>query len=151
MDNSRNILVCVDDSENSHRAVHYVGNFLGGAPGYRITLLSIVEDPPMDFFKDDADRSQYIAGKQEAMQRSLGKAREALLEYGFPEESIQMKIYVRACPSMGQCILNHQSQENFGTVVVGRRGISKSEEFLFGSISNTIIHYARNCTVWVVN
>ena len=30
------------------------------------------------------------------------------------------------------------------------RGVSKAEEFLFGSVSNKIIHHAKDCTVWVV-
>jgi nucleotide-binding universal stress UspA family protein len=34
--------------------------------------------------------------------------------------------------------------------VVGRQGLSRSEEFLFGSVSSKIVNHARNCTVWVV-
>jgi hypothetical protein len=37
-----------------------------------------------------------------------------------------------------------------GTVVIGRRGISKKEEFLFESTSNKIIHTAKDCAVWVI-
>jgi nucleotide-binding universal stress UspA family protein len=38
----------------------------------------------------------------------------------------------------------------YGTIVVGRRGISKAEQFLFGSVSNKIVQNAKDCTVWVV-
>jgi len=38
----------------------------------------------------------------------------------------------------------------FGTVALGRRGVSKAEEFLFGSVSSKIIHSVKGCTVWVV-
>jgi nucleotide-binding universal stress UspA family protein len=37
-----------------------------------------------------------------------------------------------------------------GTVVIGRRGISRKEEFIFGSTSNKILHTARDCSVWVI-
>jgi hypothetical protein len=33
---------------------------------------------------------------------------------------------------------------------VGKRGISKAEEFLFGSISNALIHNGRDIAVWVI-
>lgn len=52
--------------------------------------------------------------------------------------------------SIAQEILAVLKEERFGTVVVGRRGVSKAEEFLFGSVSNKIIHHAKDCTVWVV-
>jgi Universal stress protein family. len=38
----------------------------------------------------------------------------------------------------------------FGTVVIGRRGVSKAEEFLFGSVSTKVMHLAKDCAVWVV-
>jgi len=36
------------------------------------------------------------------------------------------------------------------TVVIGRRGLSKKEEFIFGSTSNRILHEANNCAVMVI-
>ena len=38
----------------------------------------------------------------------------------------------------------------FGTVVTGKRGVSKAEEFLFGSISNALARHARDFTAWIV-
>jgi nucleotide-binding universal stress UspA family protein len=38
----------------------------------------------------------------------------------------------------------------YDTIVVGRMGMSRSEEFLFGSISSKIVTHGRNCTVWIV-
>ena len=41
--------------------------------------------------------------------------------------------------------------ENPYGLVIGRRGVSKAEEFLFGSVSNKLIHHAKDRTVWVVS
>ena len=41
-------------------------------------------------------------------------------------------------------------KDKCSTIVVGRQGLSRSEEFLFGSVSSKIVNHARNCTVWVV-
>ncbi|MCJ7616010.1 MAG: universal stress protein, partial [Desulfobacterales bacterium] len=45
---------------------------------------------------------------------------------------------------------DERDETKYSTVVVGRQGLSRTEEFLFGSTSSKIVNYARNCTVWVV-
>ena len=52
--------------------------------------------------------------------------------------------------SMAEGILAERDEVEYSTIVVGRQGLSRSEEFLFGSISSRIVNHARNCTVWVV-
>ena len=47
-------------------------------------------------------------------------------------------------------LLRLAEEGGYGTVVVGRRGVSKQEEFLFGSVSTKIIHAAKGLAVWVV-
>jgi nucleotide-binding universal stress UspA family protein len=48
-------------------------------------------------------------------------------------------------------ILRIREEGNYDTVVIGRRGVSKAEEFLFGSVSTKVVQSAADCTVWVVN
>jgi hypothetical protein len=48
---NHNILIGVDDSENSRRAVNYVGQMLTGAKKCKITLLHIIPEPEEDFFR----------------------------------------------------------------------------------------------------
>jgi hypothetical protein len=44
----------------------------------------------------------------------------------------------------------YRDKGQYSTIVVGRQGVSRSKEFLFGSISSKIINPARNYTVWIV-
>ncbi|MBF0550835.1 MAG: universal stress protein [Deltaproteobacteria bacterium] len=150
-DRSRNILVCLTESEDSIRAAQYVGRLIGGAPGYNVTLLSIVDDPPFDYFKDEEERIEFVDKKQKRVEMLLNEARRVLFGYGFQETAVKVKTYVRACASIAQCILDEQIDEDVGTLVIARRKTSRSEEFLFGSVSNKIIHLAKDCAVWVVN
>jgi nucleotide-binding universal stress UspA family protein len=48
-------------------------------------------------------------------------------------------------------ILNELEEGAYGTVIIGRRGISKAEQFLLGSVSNKIIQNAKNCSVWIID
>ena len=38
---NRNILIAVDESENSRRAVSYVGQLLGGLADFKVTILHV--------------------------------------------------------------------------------------------------------------
>lgn len=51
---------------------------------------------------------------------------------------------------MAECILAEWDETQYSTIVVGRQRLSRSEEFLFKSISGKIVNHARGCTVWVV-
>jgi hypothetical protein len=42
----------------------------------------------------------------------------------------------------------HKNGEKHGDI--GRRGISKKEEFMFGSTSTRILHIAKDCSIWVI-
>ena len=51
---------------------------------------------------------------------------------------------------MASCIIRELEELKCCTVVIGRRGISKKEEFIFGSTSSRILHDAKNCAVMVI-
>ncbi|MBU2547962.1 MAG: universal stress protein [Proteobacteria bacterium] len=146
----KKILLAIDDSDSALRAVDYVARLIGDSPGFQVTIIHVIEDPSEDYFETEEQRRHYLAGQEEETRALLGKTRATLEAAGLAPERIAYKAPVKTCDSMAACILSEQEDEGFGTLVVGRRGLSKAEEFLFGSISNRIIHYARNCTVWVV-
>jgi len=75
---------------------------------------------------------------------------QILIRAGFRPNDVSVSSPLRYCPSMAECILAERDETEYGTLVVGRQGLSRSEEFLFGSISSKIVSHARNCTVWVV-
>ncbi len=88
--------------------------------------------------------------KKEAMRKKLEDYRQILLGAMFKEEQIETQLSVRQCTSIADAILEEQDKLRCCIVVVGRRGISHHEEFVFGSTSNRILHHARNCAVMVM-
>ena len=158
----KKILIAVDGSENSTRAVSYVGSVAGNCPGFRIKLLYIERLPDRDFFANEETWLEECKKQKEIMQEFLHKSQELLISKGIPEENITQE-YIESChsptasrfkcskgTSIALDILDTQQREGWETVVIGRRGVSKADEFLFGSVSSKIIHSARKCTVWVV-
>lgn len=149
-DTERNILLSIDNSENSRRAIRYVGKIVGSSSGYRITILNIVEDMGEDFFPSVAEREGHLARQRELSDVLLRDAHDTMRESAVPEECIRMETITAPTGYIAESIIKKARRDNSGTLVIGRRGISKKEEFLFGSVSSKIVSYAKNCTVWVV-
>ncbi|RJQ23026.1 MAG: universal stress protein [Nitrospiraceae bacterium] len=146
----KHLLIAIDHSEDSKRAVLYVAEFLGGFPGFSITLLSIIQVPEEDFFESGEERAAWLKNKSEETDLLLSNYRQILIQSGFPEDKVLIKSCLGDADSLSGMILSFKCDLNCCTVVVGRQHKSKSEEFLFGSISNQLIHEAKNCAVWVI-
>lgn len=147
---NRNILIAVDESQNAERAVTYVAELLGGIPGFKVTVLHVIREPEEDFFPQKADRNQWYDEYRQQVDQMLEKYRSILIDAGFDPKDVSTHSTTRYCPSMAECILAERDNTEYSTLVVGRKGLSHKEEFLFGSISGKIVRTAKNCTVWVV-
>ena len=80
----------------------------------------------------------------------LERYRQILIQSGFPKTKVRTEIVVGDGRPVSSVILEKQKAVRSCALVVGRRGISKSEEFLYGSVSNALVHSANNCSVWVI-
>ena len=149
-DTERHILAAVDESENSKRAIMYLADFFGGNRDVFITLLSIIPEPSEDYFATTEQRETWLHDKQTAMNQIMAGYREILLGAGFTDSQLESRLVIRPCGSIGDAILEEQAKLRCCIVVVGRRGISHNEEFVFGSTSNKILHHATKCAVMVV-
>ena len=147
---NRNILIAVDESENARRAVSYVGQLLGGVMGFKLTILHVVPLPEEDYFPTSIEKEEWLTRYRKKIDAVLRDYRRLLINKGFDPEDVAVRSTLRYCPSMAECILSERDETQYSTIVVGRQGLSRSEEFLFGSISSKIVNHARNCTVWVV-
>lgn len=149
-DTERHILLAVDESDNSRRAVMYVADFFGDYKDVFIHMLSIIQDPSEDFFKTDEERTRWLTEKQSTIESKLAEYTDILHGAGLGEDQVSAEVRIRRCASIGQAILDEQKTLRCCIVVVGRRGISHNEEFIFGSTSNKILHKASHCAVMVV-
>lgn len=146
----KNILIAVDESENARRAVSYVGQLLGGLPNFNVLILNIIPDPEEDYFQNVSEKEKWIEEHKKQIDTLLEDYRRILIQAGFDENAVATRSTLRYCPSMAACILEERDKTEYSTIVVGRQGLSRSEQFLFGSISSKIVNHARDCTVWIV-
>ena len=147
----KNILIAVDASDNARRAVDYAAGLLGRAPEVRVTLLYIERAPGRDRFDTEEAWLNQCRLDHDRVFDFLAEARGRLLAAGLPDDAVSERtVLCSAEPSIAQTILDVQQEGGYGTLVVGRRGLTKGEEFLFGSVSTKLVHNAKNCAVWVV-
>lgn len=146
----KHFLVAVDGSESSKRAVLYVADLLGGFPGVTVTLFTIIPAPEEDFFDHAEEEQDWLKEKTEGATAMLENYRRILVQAGFTEDKVSITSCVNEGTSFVDAILETHCDLSCCTVVVGRHHKSKTEEFLFGSISSKLIHEAKNCAVWVV-
>ncbi|WP_456433488.1 universal stress protein [Thermosulfuriphilus sp.] len=145
----KRILIALDTSENAMRAVGYVAEMLGDQEDIFIELLHVAKEPPVDLFPDEQERQKAKEAQEKAIVEVFELAKNQLEIAGVSREKVVVKV-LPTTGSVARIILDEQNRGQFGTVVVGRRGVSKAEEFLFGSVSNKVVHYAKGCAVWVV-
>ena len=76
-------------------------------------------------------------------------AKTYLTEKDVPAFVIETRLETRA-PGVAQTVLKEAREGGYGSIMIGRRGISRTKRFLFGSVSNKIVQEARDMAVWVV-
>lgn len=146
----KRILIAVDRSEDAEKAVKYVADLLGGLPGFFVTLLHVVPAPPDDYFFSDEDLGEWVAEHRTAAIGVMENYRQILVSSGFHEDKVAVIIETRYCPSVAECILDVRQKTESHTIVVGRKSLTRKQEFLFGSIPDGLLHKGKNCVVWLV-
>lgn len=148
---NKHVLIAVDESENAERAVYYVSFMLAGLKGIKATLINVVALPPEDFFVNEEERRKWIEQHESNADKILKEYKNLLVSSGFEKDDVAVLKKLGEYPSVAKVIFDEALGIGAGTIVLGRRGISKKEEFIFGSISNKILHSQKNClALWVV-
>jgi len=146
----KHLLIAVDESDSSRRAVLYVADFLGGFPGFRVTLLSVIAEPEEDFFDTNEEMNAWIRNKIDATNKMLENYRHVLVQSGFPQDKVRYRACVGESKAYSEAILETRCDLSCCTIVVGSHHKSKTEEFLFGSTSSKRIRGGKRCSVGVV-
>ena len=132
------ILVGLDASEGAMRAVDYVGTMVSAYS--EVTLYHAVR--PLD---------EEISQKAEkSMKAVFEEATSRLENAGFRRNQVTARTATGVLSRAG-AIIQYALKSEYGTIVVGRRGLSEVEEFSMGRVSNKVIHMAKELAVWVVS
>jgi nucleotide-binding universal stress UspA family protein len=145
----KKILVGINESINSRIASSYVKNFLGGeGKDCEVVLLHVI--PRTKSEEEEELRGIHEEDKLEIIEGILLEIKNDFVDSGLDPDAVKIEIDKGRHDTVAEGILDYFEEWDFCTVVLGRRGISKAEEFLFGSVSQIVVSEAKGCAVWVV-
>jgi nucleotide-binding universal stress UspA family protein len=144
------ILLAFDGSEGARHAVDFVGRTLGGFD-FEVCLMHAIRGIKNEHPDKQPLYSprQYAQTARKEMTAELAAARSRLIDMGFEAHQVSTRL-VTGVTSRAGAIVTEAQQENYGTIVMGRRGLSRVREFFIGRVTNKVIHLARERTVWII-
>ena len=156
MSEKRRLLIALDGSEQSFEAVRYVSRVL--SPGkVKVVLLHVKTKIPESFWDIEKDPSfrhrmapiaAWAQHQEKAMEEFMKKSRQLLVDQGVPQEEVEVKIQDREVGTARD--IAREAQGDYDAVVVGRWGMSKLKDLVWGSIANKLVAQLVQSPVWVI-
>jgi len=156
MSEHRRLLIAVDGSEQSFEAVRYASQVL--PPGkMKVVLFHVQSKIPESFWDIEKDPSfrhrlapvaAWAMQQEKAMEEFMERSRQLFVDRGVPEEAVTIKIQERQVGIARD--IAREAQKDYDAVVVGRWGVSKLKDLVWGSIANKLVGHLVQNPLWVV-
>ena len=139
------ILVAMDTSEEATKVLDFAGNMMD-ITDCEVTLFHVIRG----LESWTADASEELQKAEKAATTLLEEAVGRLERAGLNRDRISTKIRSGAA-SRAEAIVEEARNSGCGTIVVGRRGLSRVEDFFMGRVSKKVLQLAKWTAVWVVS
>ena len=102
---------------------------------------------------DPTLRDHEVEGFWEEVKKDIPRMtryyKERLEKAGVEGSRISIQVNLHSS-SRSKEILTEARQGSYGTIVMGRRWLSKVQEFFMGRVTNKVLHRAEGFAVWIV-
>jgi nucleotide-binding universal stress UspA family protein len=137
--NSDRVLLAMDSSQGSLKAADFASQILGDS-GCEIEFTSVIR----------GEVDEYADAFRRFMEERFDEVSRFFIEAGMSRERIKTGI-ISGAQSRAATICQKAVEDKFGTIIVGRRGLSRVKEFFMGRVSNKVVSLTRDQAVWIVN
>jgi nucleotide-binding universal stress UspA family protein len=161
------LLVVLDDSAASKRAVKYVGKFVGKRKGFRICLLHVLPPMPSELLEhggsenpmkesrlganQKTEQQRWVSDAKRATQKSTDAARATLQTAGVSVGTVQALSYE---PGENQdaadIILGVARGSRCRTIVVGRQSASWFQELFSEPLADELHRRGKEFSIWAI-
>jgi nucleotide-binding universal stress UspA family protein len=144
------VLIGLDNSPWGLRATEFVGRRLV-AKNPLVTLANVLR-LPYDGFERTISEDQIhrlMEKTQKGIKSSFRKATKSLVASGADPQRVFTKVITGA--SRAIALLDEAKHGRYGTIVVGRRGVSNVEDFKMGRVVSKLVQASRELALWIVN
>ncbi len=158
----KKMLIAVDGSEGSLKAVEHVGRQFAGVSDLQITLFHVLLGEPPQFWDDghlltEDERKtrkmvieKWLTNQKTRLEPIFQRAIDTLTREGISRDQVSTKFASESIDVIPQCILGEAKAGGYQTLVIGRCGRSRTMHFLLGSIANQIVNAGEGLAVCVV-
>ncbi len=144
---SYSILVPLSDSPTSHSVLHYITHMPISAEDTDITLLNVYKEPAAS---QDLMGKSFVEKQKSRMSRFLDGVKDNLAEAGFDPDKIHIVLLKDHYPTVTDGIVAEFNRGNYDMVIIGRKHMSKAEEFVMGDISIKLVRMLENTAILIV-
>ena len=143
----KSMLVALNDSISSRAVVNYLVELAMCPENWNIYLVH--------FFRKSS-ASEELMGKKfteeqpARMMKVLQNARDKLIENGYSGEHIEMELVNNPYPTIADGIIDQFNKRKFDMIIIGRKRMSKAEEFVMGDVSVKLVRVLEGTAVLVV-
>lgn len=146
------LLVGFDGSLGAMHALKFAGSLVGPHPDFEICLMHVLRGG--SGARPELRRAflpeEQLPPVRENIMRRMEAARAKLAALGVAPERITTR-FVSGAVSRAAEIAKCAEAENYGIIVLGRRGVSRVRDFFIGRVTNKVLHLARDRSVWIVH
>ena len=153
----KKILVAVDGSIYSSNTIQYLGSLFGQMDEVKFHLLSIISCSTLPSSKEWMDELELINCLPPEAQKRLRSAKTymktattKLAKFGIGEDRVSTEVRLGR-QSTSADILGEARKGLYDALVIGRRGITKLEELVMGSISEEVLNKSHNVPIWLID
>jgi nucleotide-binding universal stress UspA family protein len=153
------LLVVVDESPATRRALQYVAQMGAGRRDFRVCLAHSLPAPPRQLVelrgvekgRLRAFRSRWVSAGEMTEQRALERANAILRRGGLARGAIEAHYcYLVDGIRATQEILKLAKMRKCDTVVIGRSSLSWLSELIHGDPAEEFVRQGKGFTIWVV-
>ena len=137
-----NILVPVDGSDNSYRALD-AALLLSEKLSSEITVIHVMEQFPITHFGSEKLLSEVLEAYKKENQDIISKCSEIATQKGLTIKTLLLQ------GNPASVILDYSKKEKFDLLIMGTRGLGKFKELILGSVSGKIVHHSP-CAVMLI-
>lgn len=151
---TRHILIGFDDSHGARNCLRFSASLFAHTDK-QFHILHIAR--PQTFFNGNfqnsttADTRQTLETHRKLkIEPAMEKALHVLRERSVKPENMESRI-VHGYMNRSIGLLDTAEKEGWGTLIVGRRGISRVQDFFIGRIGEKLVEMAMDQAIWIVN
>lgn len=141
------ILVPIDFSENAAQALKAALSFKKIIPGLEVTAVNIIEMLPLDYH---LDFNQDPILKETFLVRSQKAYASFIEQHEISEQELNIFFLENQNYNVARQLHDYAIDKDFDLVLMGAKGHSISEKFLYGSVTERLVDFSNDIPVFIV-